>query len=778
MSDTEPSQARRIPVSKSASGLRPGTTLDEPSVCFPGSVLQEPAAKRLGGNAGLRYRLAVTRSRLLTFFRLGRESLLAVLGSGLFATALVLIRPSLLDSIDYVLFYQPNFHFLLDALHDGRCPLWNPYIGLGRPYLADLQNAVFYPPLYLVCLGPKTGVWLLLWLHSLIALTGMKRFGTVLGAGPPQAWFMAFTFLACGALTGRWMAGQLLYCCAVCYVPVLFHSALRAASWNRRSIAVYALLLGLQFLCGHPQVFWFSAVGQVAFILGRSLRQPWRDAWGEAGRALFCFGVALIWCAGLVAVVLGPFWELVEHGNRTGASPTFANYGRMEWRQFATLFAFPSPPGWVDWEKNVFVGVPAMVTGLAGLLCVRDRNVRGLLAVLLAGLLIAVGDGTPLFGLFHEYLPAFALFRLHARAALLVVFALICAAGVWLSRPRPGLRTLRPGRFSVSSMKLFLVVALLQAIHSLLANWTMKRAYLSEAIIAQTAPDHPYEATLATALRRAGLLQADLPPPRVCVPPPRLPPNAGMIHGFASFDAYTSLFLQRPWEYLHAALGLTPGAFKNTSVSPQVYERGPFPYPDLDVVAGWADSDGTLRLSTNVAPRAYLAFGVRVAESSKAVLAEVVTNQGLRRPVWVERSSSLLPSDDPSASVPVSILHYDPNTIQVDLNASRDGLLVLAEAWYPGWHARIDGRVLDAIPVNFWMRGFPVPAGKHRVEVFFRQRHLGGGAVISMISLGFALAMCRPKNLTLVRAQKRGRADTATHEAGGRTDSEALTRGE
>jgi hypothetical protein len=432
----------------------------------------------------------------------------------------------------------------------------------------------------------------------------------------------------------------------------------------------------------------------------------------------------------------------------------------------------------VDWEKNVFVGVPAMVTGLAGLLHVRDRNVRGLLAVLLAGLFIAVGDGTPLFGLFYEYLPAFALFRLHARAALLVVFALICAAGVWLSRPQPGRRALQPGRLSVSSMKLFVVVALLQAIHSLLANWTMKRAYLSEAIIAQTAPDHPYEATLAAELRRAGLLHANLPPPRVCVPPPRLPPNAGMIHGYASFDGYTSLFLQRPWEYLHAALGLTPGAFKNTSLSPKVYEQGPFPYPDLDVVAGWADSDGTLRLSTNAAPRAYLAFGVRVAESSEAVLAEVVKNQGRRQPVWVERSSNLLPSDDPSASVPVSILHYDPNSILVDLNANRDGLLVLAEAWYPGWRARIDGRAVDAIPVNFWMRGFPVSAGKHRVEVFFRQRHLVAGTVISILSLGFALAMCRPKNLTVVREQKRGHANTAAHEAGGRMNSDTLERGE
>ncbi|MBL6764503.1 MAG: hypothetical protein ISQ14_06065, partial [Verrucomicrobiae bacterium] len=64
-------------------------------------------------------------------------------------------EPTLWDSSDYALFYRPNFQLLHDAIWSGGLPLWNPFVGLGRPFLADTQNAVFYPPLWLVVIGPN-----------------------------------------------------------------------------------------------------------------------------------------------------------------------------------------------------------------------------------------------------------------------------------------------------------------------------------------------------------------------------------------------------------------------------------------------------------------------------------------------------------------------------------------------------------------------------------------------------------------------------------------------
>ncbi|HVM48523.1 MAG TPA: hypothetical protein VMU04_10880 [Candidatus Acidoferrum sp.] len=118
------------------------------------------------------------------------ENLLTLVAAGLFAGALCFLPPTLFRSADYVLFYKPNFHFLAEAVREGGLPLWNPYIGLGRPYLADMQNAVFYPPVYLVCLGPRGGVFLLAWLHRAVAVFGFRRLASSLQVGRWQAWFM------------------------------------------------------------------------------------------------------------------------------------------------------------------------------------------------------------------------------------------------------------------------------------------------------------------------------------------------------------------------------------------------------------------------------------------------------------------------------------------------------------------------------------------------------------------------------------------------------------
>jgi hypothetical protein len=115
--------------------------------------------------------------------RARREDLLVVFATGLVASVLYFVRPTMFQSADYVQYWKPTFQFLADAVRAGRVPLWNPSIGLGRPFLADMQHAVFYPPVYLVCVGEITGVFLLVWLHWLLSVFGMRRLASALHSG-------------------------------------------------------------------------------------------------------------------------------------------------------------------------------------------------------------------------------------------------------------------------------------------------------------------------------------------------------------------------------------------------------------------------------------------------------------------------------------------------------------------------------------------------------------------------------------------------------------------
>jgi len=80
----------------------------------------------------------------------------------------------------------------------------------------------------------------------------------------------------------------------------------------------------------------------------------------------------------------------------------------------------------------------------------------------------------------------------------------------------------------------------------------------------------------------------------------------------------------------------------------------------------------------------------------------------------------------------------------VHVEAKQDALLVLAEAWYPGWRAEIDGKVCACVPANGWMRAVPVPPGRHQVRVCFHQDFLLPGLLISLASTGLLLVARAP----------------------------------
>ncbi len=676
---------------------------------------------------------------------------MVVVATGLFAAGMCFAGTKLLETFDYVQYWRPSAQFLADAVREGRAPLWNPYIGLGRPHLADMQSAVFYPPLYLVCLGHGFGSFLLVWLHCALGVFGMRALAGRLQVGRWQSYFMAGCYLGSGALTARWMTGQVHYCWALCYVPVLLYCALRTEEpWQTRRIGQYALWLALQFLCGHPQVFWFTGIGQAALIVGRALRWPLRQALLDAGKGLSQLGAALAWCLVLVAVLLLPFLELVQEGNRGAASPAFANYFKLGGPHLLSLIH--PPKQWrlaegITWETDLFVGPIALLLGLAGLCRVRERDVRGLLAVLLVALLIAVGDSTPFFWLFYKWLPGYSGFRCHVREGVLVVLVLVCAAGICLSRPHPRLRAIWANNSGIAVRRVMIALVLLQGLHLAYGTWLVKRA-CDYSVLFKVPPDYPIQRGLAALLRKAGLLEPSKPPPRVCLPWTILPANYGMIHHYSNFDADCSLFLRRPWDYLHAMLGIQPPPFLNNSLSLDIYYHGPFPFPDLALAAGFDPSTGMLYTATNPAPRAFLVYAAEVVGDYGAVVKRLVQGHPIHQSALLEKPLPVsLPRERALAGTAANIRRFEPNGLLVEVDAKANALLVLAEAWYPGWRAEVDGRACACVPANLWMRAIPVPAGRHLVRVYFHQDYLLPGLLISLASAGgLLLVLAWPTN--------------------------------
>jgi uncharacterized membrane protein YfhO len=82
--------------------------------------------------------------------------------------------------------------------------------------------------------------------------------------------------------------------------------------------------------------------------------------------------------------------------------------------------------------------------------------------------------------------------------------------------------------------------------------------------------------------------------------------------------------------------------------------------------------------------------------------------------------------------------------VRVELDADRPAMLVLSQAWFPGWRASVDGRAAPVVRVDGVVQGVPVPAGRHQVDLTYRAPGLRVGAALSAFSLlglvGWAVA--------------------------------------
>ncbi|MEX0676279.1 MAG: YfhO family protein [Pirellulales bacterium] len=96
------------------------------------------------------------------------------------------------------------------------------------------------------------------------------------------------------------------------------------------------------------------------------------------------------------------------------------------------------------------------------------------------------------------------------------------------------------------------------------------------------------------------------------------------------------------------------------------------------------------------------------------------------------------PARDLSADESCTIVHADPLGVEIEAILAADGLVVLADLYYPGWDltVRSDGlaRGVTILRTNRVMRGAMLPAGRHHLVYRYRPRSVIYGAAISGLS--------------------------------------------
>lgn len=145
----------------------------------------------------------------------------------------------------------------------------------------------------------------------------------------------------------------------------------------------------------------------------------------------------------------------------------------------------------------------------------------------------------------------------------------------------------------------------------------------------------------------------------------------------------------------------------------------------------------------DVLPRAYLAQQVVAAPDADAALGMVRSRAATLAGTavvegWPE--SIALPAAQ-GAQGEAQLLSYAPEQVVIRTRSQAPALLVLADTFYPGWRATVDGDPAPIYRTNVLLRGVPVPAGEHEVVLRYVPASWRQGLLLSAAG-GLLLLLC------------------------------------
>ena len=701
--------------------------------------------------------------------------------------------PNDLFSNDLMYAHVPFRALMAESLRAGHLPFWTPLVYSGYPLLADSATGTFFPlNWFFVWLPWPAALNLDLLLTFWLAAWCMYLYGRTLGLARGACLVAGVAFGLSGFFIGHVRHPNLSN--AALLLPAMLALVEAALRTERRGYWLWlAPFVALQVFAGGPPVVYVTVVGLVAYVALRLI--VFRERPAFSGRlALTHAGWAigsLLLGAALAAVQVFPTAELTRVSERAaGLTRETAEVGALPVRDLL-MFVYPyangdpgrdTYGGRVYWENCGYLGLLPLLAGLVAIPWLwrpfqgrpgpdavgaqgrRSRMVPLFTIAVVAGVVLALGPHTPLFSLARKALPGFAGLRFPQRFLLWVILALCVLAATALTQL---VRRLGPrwGRLVAAAavMLTFLDLYALQRRQVPVApvgEWTRPPASAAFLQSGRMAGVRVFalgaEESFGTAYHSAGGWEGDLTPyleQRVL-----LQPNSNALYDFASPAGYADLTPALPAQVWGSSLqkGLARVLMEQgmgrqgIAVSPAlqrlldgwsvgyVLSFAPLWGGDLVPVgrAGWA----LIYVNPTALPRARIASRAR-AGSDDAVMATLATGQ------WDPARSVLL--DAPASQVArlgqggegrARITTNQPTRVIVQAETSGPGWLVLADTWYPGWRAEVDGRPARIYRANLCQRAVHLPAGRHRVTFRYQATAYRRGLMISLAALALWLA--------------------------------------
>jgi hypothetical protein len=142
--------------------------------------------------------------------------------------------------------------------------------------------------------------------------------------------------------------------------------------------------------------------------------------------------------------------------------------------------------------------------------------------------------------------------------------------------------------------------------------------------------------------------------------------------------------------------------------------------------------------------RYWLVHGVRRADGEEAALGRTLARDwDPARSVVLENAPlDVLPPADATDGEPrPEVLEETPTRVRLRVRAAQAGHVVIANAFYPGWRAKLDGAPVPLLCANYAFNAVAVTSGEHEIVLEYAPSSFRIGAWIAAASAAIGGAL-------------------------------------
>jgi len=678
--------------------------------------------------------------------------------------------------------FGPWRAFFKNQLLSGHFPLWNPYLLGGCPFLADPQNMVFYPLNWPTLLLPTAlGLSLFYGLHLFLAFWGMDFLLRSFGLNPRSCFAGALVF---GFSNFFWL--EIIHppvLAAFALLPWVFGSLHRwTASLKFKWAFFSGLSFALLFLCGSPQVSIGAFYGAVGFFiygvwtnrepgkpfpLSRFLVSCLGFLWGTL--PLFAQLIPSLEFSRLTDRGAGTPWDQLKHSLSLDPAVFYQLFlPRLQLPDNASLAEAVQYRNGPENLATNFLGLWAFAGIWTPLLALgagsgkRKKTAAFWFLFAALGLVLSLGQFTPLYHWIFTSLPGFSVIRVAYRYVFLFVLAMSFLAALgWEAVLEEGSTLLR-GRAGIVLVLIYGLILLVLALTRPSFNWREITAVglgLPALLWAckNTGDGKTKKALALFALGLPLFLNAwgdyqpgpasnfdfeknskNLVPWSKSLSPRRIFfDNTRMYY---PIQVEGSKYLLNYPQNAAAPLGIRDIGGYNPLVLQSKTDMGSLPFrlvARLGAIGGWVtgvdqkvsipgfdlkkDPPYNLLTSAPVPPYVFSPRYVISVTDPKASL------DLLRVPGFDPDQTAVLLSPPPFAltlgdETPFTsyrLLKDEPDRQNFEVKVSRPCVTVFCETQYPGWKAWVDGKPSPVLTADHLLRALVLESGTHLVEFRF-----------------------------------------------------------